>query len=222
MYCATWPLLIQKSDTASPLIFLLLLCLIVLRDEHVALRATRQLLVKLGTRTWYTDGMRQLRADTLVMDDLIKDKLPRLHEVFRIHKFDLLLVCSKWFLCLFATVLEGDALVRVWDVILCDGIEAVFRIAVALFAQYAEQACRATSVDDLIFLFQDARSEAKPEALIRSAYDPVSIGSISRADLAQRRQQAVKKVSSDDTRAEMRNHQYWRGGVRPASILNRA
>merc|ERR1712008_157062 len=82
----------------------------VLRDERAAVLAVQQLFVKLGTRMWYTDGMRQLRADTCVLEDLLQERLTGVFRVLRRYKFDLLFVTSKWFLCLFATTLEGEAL----------------------------------------------------------------------------------------------------------------
>jgi hypothetical protein len=201
--------------------FIAAVFIMVLRDERAAFNAVRQLLVKLGTRCWYTDGMKQLRADTMVLEGLVRDRLPAVYKSFQTHRFDILFVCSKWFLCLFATSLEGEALRRVWDVMLCDGIEAVFRVAFAILEQNSEEIVRAKSMDDLIHMFQELQPDPNPEILIQSAYNSALIGPISRSDLAQRRKQAAAKVSSDDTRAEMRNQHFWRGGVRPASVLAR-
>merc|ERR1719333_671790 len=157
----------------------------------------------------------------MVLEGLVSERLPAVHKAFQNHRFDLLFVSSKWFLCLFAASLEGEALRRVWDVMLCDGIEAVFRVAFAILAQHAEEIVRAKSSDDLIYMFQELQPDPSPEALIQVAYNPALIGPISRSDLAQRRRQAAAKVSTDDTRAEMRNRHFWRGGVRPASVLAR-
>lgn len=201
--------------------FITAIFIMVLYDENAAMSAVRNLFVKLGTRCWYTDGMKQLRADTAVLEDLLRERLPAVHGALRAHKFDLIFVSSKWFLCLFATSLEGEALRRVWDVMLSDGIEAVFRVAFAMLAHCSNAILKAPSHDDLIFMFQDWKLSSSPEELISAAYDASLIGSISRADLAQRRRQAAARVSSADTRAEMRNLQFLRGGVRPASVLAR-
>lgn len=198
--------------------FLAATFILVLGDESYAHLAVRQLLVKLSTRCWYTDGMKQLRADTAVLEDLVRERLPNVYALLRSHRFDFLFVSSKWFLCLFATTLEGEALRRVWDVILCDGIEAVFRVALAMMAQGTAAILRTKSHDDLIFLFQDWQLESTPEQLLESAYDPALVGPVSRAELAQRRKQAAMRVSSADTRDNMRNNKFWRGGVRPASL----
>eukprot|EP00419_Tripos_fusus_P007204 CAMPEP_0172670614 /NCGR_PEP_ID=MMETSP1074-20121228/10405_1 /TAXON_ID=2916 /ORGANISM="Ceratium fusus, Strain PA161109" /LENGTH=470 /DNA_ID=CAMNT_0013487547 /DNA_START=42 /DNA_END=1454 /DNA_ORIENTATION=+ len=216
---------LAASDTelgyCQSLNFIAAIFIMVLRNESAALLSVQQLLVKLGTRTWYTDGMRQLRADTCVLEDLLQERLPAVHRTMRACRFDLLFVTSKWFLCLFATTLEGETLRRVWDILLCDGIEVVFRIAFALLAQRSEAIVRAKSMDDLIHMFQETLPETSPDQLIQSAYNPSLIGAINRSELASRRRSKVKAVSSGDTRAEMRNRHLWRGGVRPASVLAR-
>jgi len=123
-------------------------------DDRVVLAAIGKTLMKLGIRRWYVDGMQQLRADTLVLEELIRERLPNVHGALAAHKFDLLIVSSKWFLCLFTTTLDGEAIKRVWDIMLCDGIEAVFRVALTLLARKEPLILSAKSCDDLIFMFQ--------------------------------------------------------------------
>lgn len=190
-------------------------------EDQAVIFAVGKTLTKLNTRRWYSDGMQQLRADTLVLEGLIQEWLPDIHAAFLFHKFDLIFVSSKWFLCLFATVLEGEALKRVWDIMLCDGIEAVFRISLALLARKEDQILKIQSHDDLLFLFQEGQADACPHAIVHAAYDPNLIASLSRAKLSEKRQQAMSQVSSTDTRSEMRRQHLWRGGVRPASVLAR-
>jgi len=201
--------------------FIAAIFIMVLRDEKAAVAAMRQLLVKLGTRSWYTCGMTQLRADTVVLEELLEERVPAVHAIIRAHRFEMLFICSKWFLCLFATILEGETLLRVWDVILVDGIEAIFRVALAILAMSSDAMMKAKSCDDLVELLQDLRVDCSPEQLIRSAYSPALGGQVSRVELAQRRRQAATRVSTGDVRAEMRNTHLRRGGVRPASVLAR-
>jgi hypothetical protein len=201
--------------------FLTAVMLMVLLNEAAAVLAVQTLLVKLGTRSWYTDGMRQLRADTSVLEDILKERLPGVAKQFKDHNFELLFVISKWFLALFATTLEGETLRRVWDVVLCDGIEAVFRIAFALLHRRAQEVMQATAIDELVILFQGVQSDWSPEALLQAAYDPALMGPIGRAELAQRRKAASDRICTADVRAEIRSVIIWRGGVRPGSALAR-
>eukprot|EP00930_Biecheleria_cincta_P056517 TRINITY_DN42620_c0_g1_i1.p1 TRINITY_DN42620_c0_g1~~TRINITY_DN42620_c0_g1_i1.p1 ORF type:complete len:454 (+),score=65.45 TRINITY_DN42620_c0_g1_i1:44-1405(+) len=216
-------LALQDSELGycQSLNFIAAIFLMTLQNELSARMAAEKLLVKLGTRCWYTDGMKQLRADTLVLEDMIRERLPAVHSSLRNHKFDLIFVTSKWFMCLFASTLEEEVLRRVWDVLLGDGIEAVFRISLTLFAFQAKAITQIKSSDDLIFLMQDWHPDCSAEALLQKAYDPALVGSLSRAELARRRREAADKISSAETRDEMRKQHLWRGGVRPASILAR-
>merc|ERR1719231_936047 len=131
--------------------------------------------------------MKQLRADTIVLEGLIQEWLPNVHATLAFHKFDMVFVSSKWFLCLFTTVLEGEAIKRVWDVLLADGIEAVFRVSLALLARKESAIVSATSYDDLIFMFQEGQADIDSDELLRAAYDPSLIGGLRRADLSKRR-----------------------------------
>merc|ERR1712190_415474 len=102
---------------------------------------------------------------------MLREKLPAVHKAFQAHKFDLLFVSSKWFLCLFTTSLEGETLRRVWDVLLCDGIEAVFRVALALLTLRADAIVKARSGDDLVIMFQEWRdNDTLPETIMQLAY----------------------------------------------------
>jgi len=196
--------------------------LLVLNNESLVVTAAGKLIMKLSIRSWYKDGMQQLRADTVVLDGLIHDRLPAIHAVLQEKRFDLLFVTSKWFLCLFATMLEDDVLRRVWDVILCDGIEAVFRVALALVAARSKAILLAPSADDIVEMFQRRPTEVTGDALIRSAYDVELVGQLNRTTLAQRRQQAAAQVTSTDNQTELRRIQLARGGVRPSSLPLRA
>merc|ERR1712232_1158083 len=95
---------------AQPLSLTAGVFLMVLKDERVVPEAVARLIMKLETRQWYTDGARQLRADILVLSGLLRDCMPDVHRALVAQQVDLLYVCPKWFLCLFATVLEGEAL----------------------------------------------------------------------------------------------------------------
>mmetsp|Transcript_48769 Transcript_48769/g.105051 ORF Transcript_48769/g.105051 Transcript_48769/m.105051 type:complete len:639 (-) Transcript_48769:42-1958(-) len=194
--------------------FLAATFLLVFRDETLALHAVKQLLTKLNTRCWYTDGMLQLRGDTIVLEGLIKERLPQVDAMLRRHRFDLLFLTSKWFMCLFSTVLQGETLKRVWDTMLSDGIETVFRVSLAMLHLGSEQIVRTSTHDDLIFLFQGWDLQVEPKVLISAAYDPQVVGTLSRSELSQRRKVAATKVTAVDARDILRSSRASRGGRR--------
>eukprot|EP00913_Durusdinium_trenchii_P012151 g11412.t1 len=165
--------------------------LMVLHTPEMAVSAVRQLIMKLQTRQWYMEGMRQLRADTAVLEEMLRERLPAVHQVLVQHQFDFLFVTSKWFLCLFAATLSDEVLRRVWDVLLVDGIEAVFRVSLSLFALHQKAILQVKSQDDLIHMMQEWQPNCSPEVLIQKAYCPTFVGPIGRLDLDQRRRRSA-------------------------------
>ncbi|CAK9071123.1 TBC1 domain family member 2A [Durusdinium trenchii] len=128
--------------------------LMVLHTPEMAVSAVRQLIMKLQTRQWYMEGMRQLRWGPRMHTEMLRERLPAVHQVLVQHQFDFLFVTSKWFLCLFAATLSDEVLRRVWDVLLVDGIEAVFRVSLSLFALHQKAILQVKSQDDLIHMMQ--------------------------------------------------------------------
>merc|ERR1719487_2250579 len=113
-----------------------------MNNEQMVLRLVPRLFNRLGIRQYYLDGMVQLRADAWVLEKLLDARLPRVKEAFKRNGLELMFVCSKWFLCLFATSLPPKTLLRVWDCMLCEGAEVIFRVAVALLNFQADQISR--------------------------------------------------------------------------------
>eukprot|EP00929_Paragymnodinium_shiwhaense_P007849 TRINITY_DN111764_c0_g1_i1.p1 TRINITY_DN111764_c0_g1~~TRINITY_DN111764_c0_g1_i1.p1 ORF type:complete len:467 (+),score=105.30 TRINITY_DN111764_c0_g1_i1:119-1519(+) len=183
--------------------------LMVFDDERIAFLALQQIILKLGIRAWYMDGMRQLRADVAVLEDIVRERLPSVYNSFRNAKLEFTMVCSRWFLALFGTTLEGETLRRVWDVIVCDGIEAVMRIAFALIWAHRQEAEKAQSIDELIELFQGKQTKLSTASLLKTAYSSRLIGRLNKAELAQRRQRAAARVTTSDLGEAC----HWRGGV---------
>ncbi|CAK0892958.1 unnamed protein product, partial [Prorocentrum cordatum] len=117
----------------------------------------------------------------------------------RTHDFEPLLVTPKWFLSLFS--IRGEALLRAWDAVLADGIEAAFRIGLALFARREEETIvRADAIDDIAALFLSPQGEVPPDVLLAAAYHKSLLGSgIDKSELEKRRCRALSKISSSDS-----------------------
>ncbi|KAL0311162.1 UNVERIFIED_CONTAM: TBC1 domain family member 2A [Sesamum angustifolium] len=48
-------------------------------------------------------------------------------------EFDVSLVCTEWFLCLFSKSLPSETTLRVWDILFCEGANVLFNVALAIF-----------------------------------------------------------------------------------------
>lgn len=62
------------------------------------------------------------------MDKLVELHIPRLHEHFKEEKVTPFLYCSKWFMTLYTYNFPFEAVVRIWDVFLNEGIKIIFRV----------------------------------------------------------------------------------------------
>eukprot|EP00404_Azadinium_spinosum_P003579 CAMPEP_0180475638 /NCGR_PEP_ID=MMETSP1036_2-20121128/31308_1 /TAXON_ID=632150 /ORGANISM="Azadinium spinosum, Strain 3D9" /LENGTH=428 /DNA_ID=CAMNT_0022483017 /DNA_START=86 /DNA_END=1368 /DNA_ORIENTATION=+ len=172
--------------------------IMVFDDERAVPALMSRLIAKLDARRWYTEGMQQLRADAIVLQDLLRERMPIIHAAFSAHSFDPLVVCPRWFLSLFSMALEGETLHRVWDVVLSDGISAVFRVAVALFARREAEIKRASSLEDLMNIFLTQQQDVVPESVLAIAYHPNILGRLDAAELAERRQVAWRRIQEGD------------------------
>jgi len=62
------------------------------------------------------------------MEKLVELHIPRLHEHFQEEDVIPFLYCSKWFMTLFTYNFPFEAVVRIWDVFLNEGIKIIFRV----------------------------------------------------------------------------------------------
>ncbi|KNC84122.1 hypothetical protein SARC_03643 [Sphaeroforma arctica JP610] len=105
----------------------------------------------------YFDDLEALAVDLLVFDELMKERLPRLHAHCRrlmkqdavTYNYNVLdadddppltsVFTGQWFPTLFANLLPQGILFRVWDAILFDGDEMMFRVALAIITMLEPQ-----------------------------------------------------------------------------------
>jgi len=91
---------------------------------------------------------------------------------------------------------EGEALLRAWDAVLADGIEAVLRVGLALFARREEEIVRANEIDEIADLFLVPQGEVPPDILLAAAYHKSLLGSgLDKAEL-EKIQAETKKAAS--------------------------
>jgi len=91
------------------------------------------LVLKLQMKTYFYDGMRQLRADIIVLSEFIDINLPYILPLFKDQCIELNYCAANWFLCLYSNIdLRYEDVFRLWDYIICEGFGGVIRIAIAL------------------------------------------------------------------------------------------
>jgi len=92
-----------------------------------------------GMRFMFTNCLPGTIISMLILDHLISEKLPEVRETLRADPRQEIapqMFASEWFFTLFAYVIKDDQVLhRVWDMIICDGYKAIFRVSLAILKQ---------------------------------------------------------------------------------------
>lgn len=86
---------------------------------------------------YYDTSLSQLQTDIQILDVLCRRHVPRAHAALARLDIALELFLPTWLLTLFARDAPAELVVRVWDVVLHDGVIAVLRFALARLALLA-------------------------------------------------------------------------------------
>ncbi|KIJ50927.1 hypothetical protein M422DRAFT_27057 [Sphaerobolus stellatus SS14] len=89
------------------------------------------------------------RACPLVLLDYVHDLMPALFSHLLELGVDLPAICFSWFLSLFTDCLPVETLFRVWDVFIVDGLDVLFRVALAILRINEAELLEAKSVPAL-------------------------------------------------------------------------
>ncbi|XP_068632503.1 ecotropic viral integration site 5 ortholog isoform X2 [Battus philenor] len=83
-------------------------------------------------RDMFKPSMAELGLCMFQLENLVQELLPDLHVHFQSQGFSTTIYASSWFLTLFTTTLTLPLACRIMDVFLSEGIEIVFKVALAL------------------------------------------------------------------------------------------
>ena len=124
-----------------------------------------------------------------VLQTLVTRHLPRLAATLATHSIDLGLVSLNWFLTLFAGSLRTRCLLRVWDLLFCEGSTVLFRVALALLSAAEAELVAATNSADLFTLLSSVPARARDaDSLLARAgavsVSPQTVASLRRRHLA--------------------------------------
>ncbi|KAF8313582.1 TBC-domain-containing protein [Clavulina sp. PMI_390] len=89
------------------------------------------------------------RACPLVLLDFVQERLPKLYNHLQDLGVDLAAICFSWFLSLFTDCLPVDTLFRVWDVLFLEGMDVLFRVALAMLKMNEAELLACDSVSTL-------------------------------------------------------------------------
>lgn len=123
--------------------------LLVYGDEEEAFWVLSAIIERILPEDFFSPSLLPSRACPLVLLDYVRDMLPKLYTHLIDLGVDLTAICFSWFLSLFTDCLPVEVsfhsyfpvpkahrrfktLFRVWDVLLVDGVDVLFRLAFSI------------------------------------------------------------------------------------------
>eukprot|EP00250_Pteridium_aquilinum_P005691 c15744_g1_i1 orf=358-1620(-) len=162
------------------------LLLLIMKREEEAFWMLAVLLENVLFQDCYTNDLLGSHVEQRVFKDLLNKKCPRLAAHLELIGFDVSLVITEWFLCLFAKSLPSETTLRVWDVLFNEGAKVLFRVALALFKMKEEELLATQQVCEVVSILQTAtRHSYDPDALLKVAFE--KLGSMTTHTIAKHR-----------------------------------
>ncbi|KAL0923051.1 hypothetical protein M5K25_007096 [Dendrobium thyrsiflorum] len=104
---------------------------------------------------YYSEEMIESQVDQLVLEDIIREKFPKLANHLDYLGVQVAWVTGPWFLSIFLNVIPWESVLRVWDVLLFDGNRVMlFHTAFALLELYGSTLVTTKDAGDAITLLQ--------------------------------------------------------------------
>ncbi|XP_057460817.1 uncharacterized protein LOC130751270 [Actinidia eriantha] len=172
------------------------LLLLVMKTEEDAFWMLAVLLENVLVSDCYTNNLSGCHVEQRVFKDLLIKKCPRIAAHLEALEFDVSLVATEWFLCLFSKSLPSETTLRVWDVLFYDGAKVLFLVALAIFKMKEEELLIAHQVGDIIDILQKTTHHLfDPDELLMVAFD--KIGSMTTTTISKQRKKQEPAVMAE-------------------------
>ncbi|KAG6417055.1 hypothetical protein SASPL_124496 [Salvia splendens] len=150
------------------------LLLVVMKTEEEAFWMLAVLLENVLVSDCYTTNLSGCHVEQRVFKNLLTKKCPRIAAHLGALEFDVSLVCTEWFLCLFSKSLPSETTLRVWDVLFYEGAKVLFSVALAIFKMNEEELLVTHHVGDVINVIQRSTHYLfDPDELLTVAFEKI-------------------------------------------------
>ncbi|KAJ8898786.1 hypothetical protein K2173_006318 [Erythroxylum novogranatense] len=172
------------------------LLLLVMKTEEDAFWMLAVLLENVLVNDCYANNLSGCHVEQRVFKDLLAKKCPRIAAHLEELEFDVSLVATEWFLCLFSKSFPSETTLRVWDVLFYEGAKVLFHVALAIFKMKEEELLRARHVVDVIYILQKTSHHLfDPDELLTVAFD--KIGSMTTDTISKQRKKQEPAVMAE-------------------------
>ncbi|KAG9013916.1 hypothetical protein FRB93_000297 [Tulasnella sp. JGI-2019a] len=128
--------------------------LLVHADEEEAFWILTSIIEKLLPGEFFSPSLLVSRACPMVLLDYVQELMPKLYNHLLDMDVDLPAICFSWFLSLFTDCLPVETLFRVWDVFFVDGMDVLFRVALAVLKIHEAELLACESMPTLYLHFE--------------------------------------------------------------------
>ncbi|XP_063974848.1 ecotropic viral integration site 5 ortholog isoform X3 [Diachasmimorpha longicaudata] len=140
--------------------------------EEEAFAVLVALMQEYRLRDMFKPSMAELGVCMYQLEHLVADTYPDLSAHFTAQSFHTSMYASSWFLTLFTTALSLPLACRIFDVFLMEGMEIIFKVALAML-ELGREDLLSLDMEGMLKFFQKelpGRAEKDPEALLNLAY----------------------------------------------------
>ncbi|XP_008210149.1 ecotropic viral integration site 5 ortholog isoform X2 [Nasonia vitripennis] len=140
--------------------------------EEEAFAVLVALMQEYRLRDMFKPSMAELGVCMYQLEHLVADTHPELYAHFTAQGFHTSMYASSWFLTLFTTALSLPLACRIFDVFLSEGMETIFKVALAML-QLGKEELLSLDMEGMLKFFQKelpGRAEADPDRLMNIAY----------------------------------------------------
>jgi len=124
--------ILRKEIYKKQFIWIIILTLSQQMPEEEAFAVLVALMQEYRLRDMFKPSMAELGVCMYQLEHLVADTHPELHAHFTAQGFHTSMYASSWFLTLFTTALSLPLACRIFDVFLSEGMEIIFKVALAM------------------------------------------------------------------------------------------
>ncbi|XP_020591443.1 rab GTPase-activating protein 1 isoform X2 [Phalaenopsis equestris] len=104
---------------------------------------------------YYSEEMIEAQVDQLVLEELVRERFPKLLNHLDYLGLEVAWIAGPWFLSIFVNMLPWESVLRIWDVLLFEGNRVMlFRTALALMELYGPALVTTKDAGDAVNLLQ--------------------------------------------------------------------
>ncbi|XP_030079347.1 ecotropic viral integration site 5 ortholog isoform X3 [Drosophila hydei] len=140
--------------------------------EEEAFAVLVQIMQQHRMRHMFKPSMSELGLCMYQLENLVQEQIPDMHLHFQQQGFQTTMYASSWFLTLYTTTLNVNLSCRIMDVFLSEGMEFIFKVALALLLT-GKESLLSLDMEAMLKFFQKelpGRVEADPEGFFNLAY----------------------------------------------------